>query len=63
MFADEVTDVQSYVNKEQEYINTTKPKFDKKELTLGQIGINKFSTITVEIKEVKKVDAQALDDI
>jgi hypothetical protein len=35
MFADEVTDVQSYVNKEQEYINTTKPKFDKKELTLG----------------------------
>jgi hypothetical protein len=35
MFADGVTDVQSYVNKEQEYIDLTDVKFDKYEVTLG----------------------------
>jgi hypothetical protein len=57
MFADGVTDVQSYLNKEQEYIDLTNVKFDKKkDVTLGELGINKFSTMTVEKKEAKKVD-------
>jgi hypothetical protein len=34
MFADGV-DVQSYVNKEQQYIDLTSPHFNKKEVTLG----------------------------
>ena len=64
MFADEVTDVQSYLNKEQEYIDLTNVKFDKKkDVTLGELGINKFSTMTVEKKEAIPVEAQALDDI
>lgn len=41
----------------------TEVQFDKKELTLGQIGINKYSTITVEVKEFAAPTAMALEEI
>ena len=37
--------------------------FDKKELLLGDIGINKYSTITVEAKPFTAPIAMAVEEI